>query len=111
MRGTGSHDVVIEDLFVPEAAVALKRKAGEWHPVFEIIATMALPLIYAVYLGVAESARDLAVELAKKKPAGPAPAEPRRPDGHRAARRAARAPRDGRRGRAQRAVGRDASTR
>jgi alkylation response protein AidB-like acyl-CoA dehydrogenase len=71
MRGTGSHDVVIDDLFVPEAAVALKRRAGEWHPAFQIIGTVALPLIYAVYLGVAESARDLAVELAKKRKPGP----------------------------------------
>lgn len=69
MRGTASNDVVIEDLFIPDANVAFSRKAGEWHPVFEIIATIAFPLIYAVYLGVAESARDIAVEIAKKKPA------------------------------------------
>ena len=60
---------------MPEAGVAMKRKAGEWHPVFQIIATVAFPLIYAVYLGVAESARDIAVELAKRK-ARPARAEP-----------------------------------
>ncbi len=68
MRGTGSHDVVIDGLFVPDKAVSFSRKAGEWHPVFQVIATVAFPLIYAVYLGVAESARDIAVELAKKKP-------------------------------------------
>jgi alkylation response protein AidB-like acyl-CoA dehydrogenase len=68
MRGTGSNDVLIEGLFVPDKAVSFSRKAGEWHPVFQIIATVAFPLIYAVYLGVAESARDIAVELAKKKP-------------------------------------------
>jgi acyl-CoA dehydrogenase len=68
MRGTGSNDVVIENLFVPEASVAFSRKAGEWHPVFQIIATIAFPLIYAVYLGVAESARDIAVNIAKQKP-------------------------------------------
>ncbi len=67
MRGTGSHDVLIEGLFIPDSAVALTRKAGEWHPVFQIIATVALPLIYSVYLGVAESARDIAVGLAKKR--------------------------------------------
>lgn len=69
MRGTASNDVVIEDLFIPAANVAFSRKAGEWHPVFETIATIAFPLIYAVYLGVAESARDIAIEIAKKKPA------------------------------------------
>ena len=67
MRGTGSHDVLIEGHVVPEAAVAVRRKAGEWHPVFQIIATIAFPLIYAVYLGVAESARDVAIGLAKRK--------------------------------------------
>ncbi|WID98730.1 acyl-CoA dehydrogenase family protein [Bosea vestrisii] len=69
MRGTASNDVVIENLFIPAANVAFSRKAGEWHPVFETIATIAFPLIYAVYLGVAESARDIAIEIAKKKQA------------------------------------------
>jgi len=68
MRGTASNDVVIEDLFVPDAGVSFSRKAGEWHPVFQTIATLAFPLIYAVYLGIAESARDIAVEIAKKRP-------------------------------------------
>jgi len=72
MRGTGSHDILIDGHVVPDAAVGLKRKAGEWHLLFQIISTIAFPLIYAVYLGVAESARDIAIELAKK----------RRPDPH-----------------------------
>jgi indole-3-acetate monooxygenase len=67
MRGTGSNDVVIDCHIVPEAAVSVKRKAGEWHPLFHIIATIAFPLVYSVYLGVAESARDIAIGLAKKK--------------------------------------------
>ena len=67
MRGTGSNDVVIDGHVIPESAVFLKRKAGEWHPVFQIIATVAFPLIYAVYLGVAESAREIALKLAAKR--------------------------------------------
>jgi alkylation response protein AidB-like acyl-CoA dehydrogenase len=67
MRGTGSHDVEIDGYVVPEAAVAVRRKAGEWHPLFHIIATIAFPLVYAVYVGVAESARDLAIALAKRR--------------------------------------------
>ena len=67
MRGTGSHDVLIEGHVLPETAVAARRKAGEWHPLFQIIATTAFPLIYSVYLGVAESARDIATGLAKRK--------------------------------------------
>jgi alkylation response protein AidB-like acyl-CoA dehydrogenase len=69
MRGTGSHDVQIDGHIVPEAAVGAKRVAGEWHPLFHIIATIAFPLVYSVYLGVAESARDIAIGLAKRKPA------------------------------------------
>jgi alkylation response protein AidB-like acyl-CoA dehydrogenase len=68
MRGTRSDDVVIDGLFVPDKSVAFSRKAGEWHPVFQIIATIAFPLIYAAYLGVAESARDIAIGMAKKRP-------------------------------------------
>jgi alkylation response protein AidB-like acyl-CoA dehydrogenase len=67
MRGTGSHDVQIDGHVVPEAAVALKRKSGEWHMLFHIIATIAFPLVYAAYLGVAESARDIAIGLAKRR--------------------------------------------
>ncbi|WP_119392595.1 acyl-CoA dehydrogenase family protein [Taklimakanibacter lacteus] len=67
MRGTGSHDVVIDGHVVPDAAIAVKRKAGEWHPLFQIIATIAFPLVYSVYVGVAESARDIAVDLARKR--------------------------------------------
>ena len=67
MRGTGSHDVQIDGHVVPEAAVPARRKAGEWNPLFHIIATIAFPLVYSVYLGVAESARDIAIGLAKKK--------------------------------------------
>jgi len=67
MRGTRSDDVVIEGLFVPDASVGFSRRAGEWHPMFQIIATVAFPLIYGAYLGVAESARDIALTLAKRK--------------------------------------------
>jgi len=54
---------------VPDANVAVARNSGEWHPLFQIISTIAFPLIYAAYLGVAESARDIAIDLARKKPA------------------------------------------
>ena len=47
MRGTGSHDVAIEDLFVPDAGVSLTRPAGRWHPAFHVITMIAIPLIFA----------------------------------------------------------------
>ena len=61
MRGTGSHTVVIDDVFVPEEAVALVRPAGEWHPVWSTVLGAALPLIMSSYVGVAEEAADRAV--------------------------------------------------
>ena len=68
MRGTGSHDVVIKDAFVPESAISLRRPQGEWTPAFHLFAcTIPLPLVYAVYLGVAEAARDKALALARKR--------------------------------------------
>ncbi|MBA3447259.1 MAG: acyl-CoA dehydrogenase family protein [Pseudaminobacter sp.] len=70
MRGTASNDVMIDGHFVPEEAVALRRRQGEWHMLFHIISMIAFPLIYAAYLGVAESARDIAVDLAKRRTPG-----------------------------------------
>jgi alkylation response protein AidB-like acyl-CoA dehydrogenase len=67
MRGTGSNDVLLDDVFVPDAAVTLRRAAGKWHPVFNAILTIALPLILSPYLGVAEAARDLAVQQVQRK--------------------------------------------
>ncbi len=65
MRGTGSGEVELDGFFVPDDKVALMRDAGQWHPIWHIIATTALPLIYAVYLGVAESARDMAIAMVR----------------------------------------------
>jgi alkylation response protein AidB-like acyl-CoA dehydrogenase len=67
MRATGSHDVLLENVFVPEAAVALRRPRGPWHPFFTVVATVAMPLVMSVYLGVAEAATDLALREANRK--------------------------------------------
>jgi alkylation response protein AidB-like acyl-CoA dehydrogenase len=67
MRGTGSHDVVLSDVFVPDSAVALRREQGKWHFIFHLISMVAIPLVYSVYVGVAEAARDRAVQLAMKR--------------------------------------------
>ncbi|MBS0572426.1 MAG: acyl-CoA/acyl-ACP dehydrogenase [Proteobacteria bacterium] len=67
MRGTGSDDVAIDGFFLAEDKAALKRPKGEWHPLFQIIATLAFPLIYAAYVGIAESARDIALGMARKR--------------------------------------------
>ncbi len=67
MRGTGSHDVVLSDVFIPDTAVTLRREQGKWHFIFHLISMIAIPLIYAVYVGVAEAARDRAIQLAMKR--------------------------------------------
>ncbi|MBW4620770.1 MAG: acyl-CoA dehydrogenase family protein [Cyanosarcina radialis HA8281-LM2] len=67
MRGSGSHDVVLSNVFVPDAAIALRRERGKWHFIFHLISMVAIPLIYSVYLGVAEAARDRAIQLAMKR--------------------------------------------
>lgn len=64
MRGTGSNDVVLEGVFVPDAAVGIRRPAGRWSPAWHVVATIALPLIYSVYVGIAEAARALALRQA-----------------------------------------------
>ena len=68
MRGTGSHSVKLENVFVADTAIAARRPAGVWHPSFHLISMIAFPLVYAVYTGVAEVARDIAVAAASKRP-------------------------------------------
>jgi alkylation response protein AidB-like acyl-CoA dehydrogenase len=71
MRGTGSDDVIFDGLFIPDAAIAGKRPQGQWHMLFHIIGKIAFALIYSAYLGVAEGARQRALELARKRPQDP----------------------------------------
>jgi acyl-CoA dehydrogenase len=67
MRGTGSNDIHLSNVFVPDAAIAVRRPAGKWTQVFYVIYGIAFPLIYSVYLGVAEAARDLALREAARR--------------------------------------------
>lgn len=67
MRGTGSHDIELKDVFVPDAAVTVRRPSGKWHPLMHMVTLVAFPLIYSVYLGLAEAARDKAVAMAGRK--------------------------------------------
>jgi alkylation response protein AidB-like acyl-CoA dehydrogenase len=68
MRATGSNDVTIENAFIPEASVGLRREKGKWHYIYHLTVMIALPLIVSVYVGVAEAARDTALVRAKRKP-------------------------------------------
>ena len=68
MRGTGSHTVVLENVFIPEQSVTLRRAYGEYHPVWNVVLTVALPLICAAYVGIAEAAVAIARGEAAKHP-------------------------------------------
>jgi alkylation response protein AidB-like acyl-CoA dehydrogenase len=63
LRATGSHTVVLEDVFVPDAAVSLVRPADVWHPIWNTVIGAALPLIMSAYAGVADAAVATALEL------------------------------------------------
>lgn len=67
MRGTGSHDLVVEGAVIPDGAVSGRRAPGPWHPLFHCISMLAFPLIYSVYAGVADAAKDIAVGAVGRK--------------------------------------------
>src|SRR5215469_13279925 len=67
LRGSGSHDIDLKDVFIPEAAIAGTRPQGKWHMLFHVISMIAFPLIYSAYLGVAEGARAKALAIARYK--------------------------------------------
>jgi len=71
MRGTGSNDVVLSEVFVPEDEVVLRRPKGQWHPFFSLNVIVAMPLVMSVYLGIAAAARDLTIQQLRRKPENP----------------------------------------
>jgi alkylation response protein AidB-like acyl-CoA dehydrogenase len=72
MRGTASHTVKLENVFVPDAAIALRRARGVYHPLWNIVLTVAMPLIMSVYVGIAEKAAELSIgHIRRKKTAKP----------------------------------------
>ena len=68
MRATGSNDVTLEQVFVPEAAIVARRPAGVWHPMWNVILPTAMPLIMSAYVGLADAAVTLAKKAAAKRP-------------------------------------------
>jgi hypothetical protein len=63
MRATGSNDVVFENVFIPESAVSLRRPRGKWHPFYNAISIVAMPIVMSAYVGVADAARASAGQL------------------------------------------------
>ncbi|HEU5075132.1 MAG TPA: acyl-CoA dehydrogenase family protein [Polyangiaceae bacterium] len=72
MRGTGSHTVTLENVFVPEQAIALKRPREGWHPVWSIVLTVAAPIYSSPYVGIAEHAAEVARGILKGRARGQA---------------------------------------
>lgn len=73
MRGTGSHDVVLEKVFVADDSIVARRPAGVWHPMWNVILPTALPLIVSAYVGLAEAAAEAATQAARYRKAELAP--------------------------------------
>lgn len=71
MRATGSQTIRLDNVFVPDAAIVLKRPRGDFHPAFAVIVTVALPLIMSAYVGVAEQAAGIALERARARGSDP----------------------------------------
>ncbi len=71
MRATGSQTVVFNKVFVPEEAVALRRQRDAYHPAYNVILTVAMPLIVSAYVGVAEAAAEMATGMAARRGGDP----------------------------------------
>ena len=69
MRGTGSHDIVLDDAFVAETQVSARRTWGELDRPLLVASLHAWPVIYSTYLGVAEGLVDAVLASSKVSPA------------------------------------------
>src|SRR5262249_20278090 len=71
MRGSGSHDVVFRDCFVPDADVVDAGPWGSWgEPLTAGNLVITLGLV-AAFLGIAEAAREVIVQLVKTRRKAP----------------------------------------
>lgn len=68
MRGSGSNSVKIENAFVPEASIVVRRPRGDFHMIWSVVLPVALPLIMSVYCGVAREAAARARERCRTSP-------------------------------------------
>jgi alkylation response protein AidB-like acyl-CoA dehydrogenase len=69
MRGTGSHDLVFDNVFVAESQVIGRRTWGLLDRPLLLASLHAWPVIYATYLGVAEGLVDAVLASGKAGPA------------------------------------------
>ena len=71
MRGTASHDVVMEDVIVPRERIIGRRPYGEFGVPLAAAVVHFGPVVGATYYGIAAGARDRAVESAMAAARGP----------------------------------------
>ncbi|RAJ04816.1 acyl-CoA dehydrogenase family protein [Arenibacter echinorum] len=71
MRGTGSQTVTLTNVFVPEDSIGMKRAKGEFPLFWNVVLTVALPLIMAPYIGIAQKAMKITLEKSKAKQSRP----------------------------------------
>jgi alkylation response protein AidB-like acyl-CoA dehydrogenase len=69
MRGTGSHDLVFNDVFVADKQVAARRPYGELDPLLRLSYINAMTIVAGAYWGIAERAATLALDGARGKAA------------------------------------------
>ncbi|MCK0146533.1 acyl-CoA dehydrogenase family protein [Arenibacter sp. F26102] len=67
MRGTGSQTVIFSNVFIPENSIVMKRAKGEFPMFWNVVLTVALPLIMAPYIGIAEKAMKITLEKSRAK--------------------------------------------
>lgn len=65
MRGTGSHDLVFDEVFVAENQISARRTWGDLDRPLLVASMHAWPVVYATYLGVAEGLGEAAVASVK----------------------------------------------
>jgi alkylation response protein AidB-like acyl-CoA dehydrogenase len=66
MRGSGSQTIVFDNAFVPDTAIVLSRPRNGYHPVWDVVIDVAMPLIMSVYVGIAEKSMEIAIAIGKK---------------------------------------------
>src|SRR6185503_20528327 len=67
MRATGSNSIELEDVFVADEAITVRRPRGQWHPSWSVTITVAAPIYVAPYIGIAERAAALTREAVARR--------------------------------------------
>ena len=70
MRGTASHDVQLDDVFVSDAQVGARLPWGRVGPVMQVGLTLGMAAMASVYYGIAAGARDEAMRAVTGRRSG-----------------------------------------